>query len=113
MLETYLQKAWGDSIENVTIEEIRVAINELPMIDDEHGAFWVGIVSDIEFVLETNKNLTVIGVFSEDLSKQIKVKFNNWNDIEDLYAEFLKYDFERVKSILESMNNNNSPIALH
>ena len=102
MSESYLQKAWGDSVENVTIKEVIIAINELSKIDDEHGAFWVGIFLDIEYVLETSKDLTVIGVFSENSDEQIKVKFNNRDDIEELYIEFLKCDFEKVKTILKN-----------
>lgn len=38
-MESYLQKAWGDSIENLTIEDVKIAIREPIIMDEEHGSF--------------------------------------------------------------------------
>jgi hypothetical protein len=44
-------------------------------MDDEHGVFWVGIGNNEECVLETHKDLIVIGFFEQII--EIKKRFNN------------------------------------
>lgn len=100
--ETYLQKAWGDNLENVTIEDVQKAIAETKKMDDAHGAFWVGIVEETEVVLETHKDLTVIGSFVDDPDMGIRARFETWKEIEELYKIFLAEDFDGVKTILEA-----------
>ncbi|GAB4020041.1 hypothetical protein [Spirosoma koreense] len=56
----YLEKAWGDSIEDATIDDVRVAIDEIQQMDEEHGAFWIGS-DDGENTLEVNKDLSFKG----------------------------------------------------
>ncbi len=101
---TYLQKAWGDSIDNVTIEDIKIAISEAQNMDEEHGAFWVGIGNtfcyDEENILETHKDLSVLGIFADQPYKEIKAIFKTWTDIENVYRHFLSGDFEKVKAML-------------
>ncbi len=41
--EIYLQTAWGDSIDDVDMEDIRDVIEETLEMDEENGRFWVGI----------------------------------------------------------------------
>ena len=98
--EAYLQKAWGDSVDNPTIQDVRNAISETIKMDDEHGAFWVGIADKDETVLETYKDLSVIGIFPGIAEQQIKSRFYNWKEIEDLYNVFLAGDFDAVKATL-------------
>lgn len=59
IIESYLEKAWGDSVDNPKLEDIKTAITETQKMDDEHGAFWVVVFdeSDKEVVLEVSKNL--------------------------------------------------------
>ena len=97
---TYLQKAWGDSVDNVTIEDVKVAIAEMQNMNEEHGAFWVGICNDEESILETNKDLSVVGNFADEPDKEIKAIFKTWTDIENAYRYFLSGDFDKVKAIL-------------
>lgn len=99
-IESYLEKAWGDSVDNVTIDHVRQAILETQKMDDEHGAFWVSLFINEENVLETHKDLEVIGIFETEPEKQYKAKFDNWTEIENLYKIFLSVDFEKVKTIL-------------
>ena len=100
--ETYLQKAWSDSIDNVTIDDIKTAIDEIQEMDEEHGAFWVGVVYEDENVLETSKDLSVVAIFSDEPEVQFKKQADNWTQIENLYSMFLKGDIEAVKTTLEN-----------
>lgn len=52
----WIEKGWGDSVENATFDDIKSAIEETIRMDEEHGAFWVGHMEN-EFVLEVHKNL--------------------------------------------------------
>ena len=104
--ETYLQKAWGDTIDNVTIDDIKVAISETIEMDDEHSAFWVAIIEDEESILETHKDLIVIGSFPTKQEEEIKAKFNSWNEIEVLYHQFLATEYDSViKTLLANQTN--------
>lgn len=101
MSENYLQKAWGDSIDNITINDIKDAIKETLAMDDEHGAFWVSIIINEENVLEMNKNLEVVGIFEDNNDSHYKRKFKNIDEIISIYELFLAEDFDQVKSILK------------
>ena len=98
--ETYLQKAWGDSLENVSINDVRNAIYETQHMDDEHGAFWVGLFNSNENVLEVHKDLTIIGVFEDSPDEQIKRKGKSWEEIESLYCLLLEGHLNKLKQTL-------------
>jgi hypothetical protein len=99
-METYLQKAWGDSLDNVTTKDIKTAIYEIQKMDDEHGAFWVGLVKTDENVLEVSKDLGVIAKF-EDEDKEYKGQGKNWEEIESLFENFLLDRMDLIKSRLK------------
>ncbi|MCF0058951.1 hypothetical protein [Dyadobacter sp. CY356] len=100
--EIYLQTAWGDSIDDVDMEDIHDVIEETLEMDDENGRFWVGIfVGDNEVVLESRKNMTVLGIFNESEEEEIEAQFDSWEEIEDLYKLFLTKDFVQVASIMK------------
>lgn len=54
--ESWIEKGWGKSIDNTTIEDVKFAIEEIIRIDEEYGVFWVGH-TDQEYVLKIHKNL--------------------------------------------------------
>ena len=101
MSENYLQKVWGDNLDNVDINDIKEAIKETLKMDDEHGAFWVSIMIEGENVLEMHKNFDVIGVFEDNENLQYKRNFKNINEIISLFEIFLTEDFTHVKTILK------------
>lgn len=101
-IENYLQYASGFSKENVTFEDIRNALNDLQGMDDEHGAFWVGIINKDENILETHKDFTLIAVFDDEPENEIRRQGNNLKEIEMLYELFLNCDFDKVKTILKT-----------
>lgn len=99
--EIYLQTAWGDSIDDVDMEDIRDVIEETLEMDEENGRFWVGIfVGDNEVVLETRKNMTVLGIFNDSEEEEIEAQFESWSEIESLYELFLAKDFAQVATIM-------------
>lgn len=99
--EIYLQTAWGDSIDDVDMEDIRDVIEETLEMDEENGRFWVGIfVGDNEVVLESRKNMTVLGIFNDSEEEEIEAQFESWSEIENLYELFLAKDFTQVASIM-------------
>jgi len=101
--QTYLQTGWGDSVDDVDMEDISWAISETIEMDDEQGLFWVGIfVGDFEVTLEAKKDLTVTGIFNEEEDENIEVKFSNWIEIEELYKVFLTKDFDQVRATLKA-----------
>ena len=97
--ENYIQKAGGDSAENVSISDIKKAILELPKMDDEHGAFWVGIFGPEidEVVLEIHKDLTLIGNFDGTAENELKVIAENWTEVELNYELLLKGELTELK----------------
>lgn len=57
-----------DIKDNLTELDIIKALNDLPTMDDEHGAFFVGVYGENteEFVLELHKDLTLFAIFGEE-----------------------------------------------
>lgn len=104
MTPFWIEKAWGDHVDNATLEDIRVAINEINRMDDEHGAFWVGH-NENENVLEVHKDLEIFCVFNDKLDDQLKTKLNSWQEAEYLYEQFLDDNYERIKSYIEKKIN--------
>jgi len=103
-METYLATAWGDSVDAVSFKDIQNTIAATREMDDEHGAFWVAIVEDHETVLETQKDLTVTGIFPQT-GEQIRAQMKTWAEVEGLYALLLDGNFEEVKDALNKSNS--------
>jgi len=100
-METYLQTAWGDQWDDVTIDIIKTVIEGIKRMDDEHGAFWVIVVNDDENVLEVHNDLELFGVFEDEPGIQYKGRGKDWNDIEALFQTFLANNIEIVKTQLK------------
>jgi hypothetical protein len=98
--ETYLQKAWGDAIDEVTIEDVRDAIKEVQEIDGEQAAFWVGIVDEDEFILEVNKDLSLMAILDRESEEEIHSKAKDWAEVENLFTLFLNEQFDELKKKL-------------
>jgi hypothetical protein len=92
--ENYLQRAWSDSIDNINIEDVKIAIAELKEMDDEHGAFWVSVIKNDENVIEVNKDLTITIIFEE--REPINAKLNSWEEVIDLYRLLLDQKFDDI-----------------
>lgn len=100
----WIEKAWGDSVDNATINDIKVAIQETINMDYEHGAFWVGHMEN-ESVLETHKDLKVFYVYNDKPEDQLKTKLNSWEDVENLYTLFFDKRFEQIEQIFNERTN--------
>jgi hypothetical protein len=96
-METYLQTAWGDQWDKVDMEIVRTAIKGTKEMDDEHGAFWVGLVKDEENVLEVHKDLELIGVFEDEPGVQYKGLAKDWDEVESLFQTLLSDKIEMLK----------------
>ena len=99
-METYLQTAWGDQWDNVDMDIVRKAIKGTREMDDEHGAFWVGLVKDEENVLEVHKDLGLFGVFEAEPGVQFKGRAKDWDEVEALFQVLLSDKMEILKSRL-------------
>ena len=99
--ETYLQTLCGDSTDNATLEDVRIAISKLKKMDDEHAAFWVGIENSGESILEIHKDLTIIALFEDDPKNEITKQGVDWKEVENLYRLFLNGDLSEVKALLK------------
>ena len=102
----WIEKAWGDQVENATMDDLRNAIRETINMDEEHGAFWVGHYEN-ENVLEVHKNMEIFYVFSDNLNEQLRAKLNSWKDVEFLYQQFFDDNYDQVKKIIEARSNGN------
>jgi hypothetical protein len=101
-METYLQTAWGDQWHTVTIDTVKVAIDRLRNMDDEHGAFWVGLIKEDENVLEVHKDLEIIGVFQDKPDVELRGHGQDWDEVVTLFQSFLDDKTEIVKARLET-----------
>lgn len=97
----WIEKGWGDSVENATFEDVKTAINETIQMGEEHGAFWVGHLEN-EYILEVHKDLELFFVFGQNQEDQLKSKFDNWKDVEHFFKLYLDLEFERLKNEIKS-----------
>lgn len=95
--EFWIEKATGDSIDNVTIRDAKIAIEEIKTADTEHGAFWIGHI-DEQYVLEIHKNLDVFLIYGENQDKRLKSEFNNWEQVENCLEMYFTKDFLLLKN---------------
>lgn len=98
--EFWIEKGWGESVDNATIEDSNVAIEEIIKIDKEHGAFWVGH-TDIEYVLEIHKDLNLFFIYGENQDKKIQLKFVNWDECRHLLEMYFSMHFSAIKNEIQ------------
>lgn len=55
MAENYIQYASGYQKDNIDERDILKTISDIQLMDDEHGAFWVSVITNDENVIEVNK----------------------------------------------------------
>ncbi|MEP2937559.1 MAG: hypothetical protein ABJM06_09500 [Gilvibacter sp.] len=101
ILNSYLQYAAGHDIENVTTAHLDKALTDLPKMDDEHGAFWVGVYGDDtdEFVLEIDKELSLTGIFGEEV---YKIQLNHLAEARGYYELLLGGKIDELKEQLKN-----------
>ncbi|MFV0158379.1 hypothetical protein OBK24_07925 [Empedobacter falsenii] len=97
MIGNYIQYLEGYNKDNITFSDIEKAIIEINETDDEHGTFWVSVISDDDFenVIETSKSLDLIITFDEIGTKY---KAKNWNEVKELYKLLLEEKFDLIKA---------------
>ena len=93
-IENYLQRAWSDSEDNVTLDDIILAIDELKEMDDENDAIWVSVIGDDENIKKIKKNLSLIIDFEDD--DLIESKANSWDEVIELYKLLLNKEFDQI-----------------
>ncbi len=96
----WMETGWGDSFENATFDDIKIAIEETIKMDEEHGAFWVGHMEN-EFVLEVHKNFDLFFVCGENQHEQIQTKLDNWEDVKHFFKIYFNGQFEKLKKEIE------------
>lgn len=96
----WIEKGWGESVDNATFDDIKTAIEETIRMDDEHGAFWVGNMEN-EFVLEIHKSFDLLFVYGENQEKQIRTKLENWEDAKHFFKLYFNSEFEKLKTEIE------------
>jgi len=99
--ETYLQQAERDALEDVTIEDVKEAIQDIQQTEDEHATFWVGIVKEDEWILEVDKHLRINAILAPESGEEIHYVAADWPEVQDLYALFLEERFEELQKRLK------------
>lgn len=98
VIESFLEKAWGDSVENPASQDVKVAILETKKMDDEHGAFWVGVFgeNDEEIVLEVDNNLRTTLLLNPESNEAISKFAESWDQVIEHFENLLNGDIERI-----------------
>ena len=94
MTGSYIQYAGGYQKDSINESDIKKAIKDIQEMDDEHGAFWVSIITDEENVIEVNKDLLLSVIFD---GEETKYQVNNWDEVEEFYSLLLHEKFEEIK----------------
>lgn len=98
MTENYIQYASGYQKDNIADADLIKAIKDIQSMDDEHGAFWVSVITDDENIIEVNKDLSLSVIFKGD---EMKYHAANWKEVEQLYKLLLSEQFAEIKRRIE------------
>ena len=107
IVESYLEKGWGDSVDNPKLEDIKTAITETQKMDDEHGAFWVGVFDENnkESILEVSKNLSLTLILDPEnpdpeTFNEMKSEASDWEAALGKYELLLNGEVEELKELM-------------
>lgn len=64
-------------------------------MDNEHGAFWISVITDDENVIETNKDLSLSVIFD---GQETRYQASDWKEVVELYKLLLQEKFEEITS---------------
>ncbi|UHO40175.1 hypothetical protein H5J24_09355 [Chryseobacterium capnotolerans] len=95
MKENYIQYAEGYQKDNIDEKDIVKAIKDIQLMDNEHGAFWVSVITNDEKVVEVHKDLSLSVIFEE---KEIKYQAKDWKEVAELYKLLLLEKFDEIIS---------------
>ncbi|MFW0739860.1 hypothetical protein [Flavobacterium sp. T12S277] len=98
--EFWIEKSWNDSIDNATIQDINIAIEQTIKKDGEHSAFWIGHTEE-EYVLKIHKNLDLFFIYGENQNKQLTIKTDNWEETRYFIQKYFTKDFLGLKNEIE------------
>ncbi len=98
---SYIQYAAGFDKDNVTSSDIDKALIDLTNMDDEHGAFWVGVygADTDEFVLEFHKSLTLFGNFGE--VESYKINLDKKESAKEYFNLLMNGEIDKLKEKLK------------
>ncbi|WP_160139926.1 hypothetical protein [Chryseobacterium sp. c4a] len=98
MTENYIQYVSGYQKDNIDERDILKAISDIQLMDDEHGAFWISVITNDENVIEVNKDLSLSFIFEE---QETKYQAIDWKEVEELYKLLLLERFDEITSRLK------------
>jgi hypothetical protein len=98
MKENYIQYSNGYQKDNIDEIDIAKAIADIQLMDDEHGAFWVSVITDDENVIEVNRNLILSLIFE---GQETKHRAKNWKEVSELYGLLLNEKFDEIAAIVK------------
>jgi hypothetical protein len=93
MTENYIQYATGYQKDNIDETDIAKAIADIQIMDYEHGAFWVSVITNDENVIEVNKDLTLSLIFD---GQETKRQAKDWKEVSELYGLLLNEKFDEI-----------------
>lgn len=93
MTENYIQYANGYQKDNIDETDIAKAITDIQLMDDEHGAFWVSVITDHENVIEVNNDLKLSLIFE---GQETKHGAKDWIEVSELYGLLLNEKFDEI-----------------
>jgi hypothetical protein len=98
MSYNYIQYASGYQKDNIDGADIIKAITDISLIDNEHGAFWVSVITEDENVIEVNKDLSFSIIFD---GQENKYQAMDWNEVAELCTLLLLNRFDEIYSKLK------------
>lgn len=99
---SYIEYVAGYDKENITLSDLEKALTDLPQMDDEHGAFSIGVhgSNTDEFILELHKGLTLFWNFGEE--ENYKIKLNNLDSAKIYFILLLEGRIDELKKELKN-----------
>ncbi len=97
--DSYIQYGGGYNKENVNSNDIIKALEDIKEMDDEHGSFWISILTEEEErVIVVNKNLNLIIIFGEE---ETEYQPQDYAEIKSILELHVNKEFDKIKSIIK------------
>lgn len=93
MTENYIQYSSGYQKDNIDEADIAKAIADIQLMDDEHGVFWVSVITDDENIIEVNKDLSLSLVVG---GQEARYQAKDWNEVSVVYRLLLYEKFDEI-----------------
>ncbi|MEH0153079.1 hypothetical protein V6R21_02975 [Limibacter armeniacum] len=98
--DSYIEYANGFSKDVITMKDIQKAIIDIADMEENYGAFWVGVIVeglDNEITMEAHQDHMVIVQFAEGKANEFTKQLDSAQEVEQYFTLLMSGNIEELK----------------